>query len=136
MRITIPGQTRAKKNSMKIVEFKTRPRPTKAIQPSTIYQKWEKAAIEYLKNKVVPWTGQYPVEVHFFIFRDSKRAWDVDNVFCGCLDVLQKVKVLENDTMKHVIPVFAGWSIDRQNPRAELLIKPATKIYFREDLCK
>jgi Holliday junction resolvase RusA-like endonuclease len=122
---------------MKIVSFgkPTNPNTKRAIQPSTIYQQWEKTAIQYLQDKVKPWAGDYPVEVHFFIFRDSKRAWDIDNVFCGCLDVLQSTNVLENDTMKHVIPVFAGWAIDRQNPRAELLIQPATKTYFREDLC-
>jgi Holliday junction resolvase RusA-like endonuclease len=145
MIITIPGQTRAKKNSMKIIAIPTkgsRPCPTcgnrkkfSSLKSSTIYTKWEKEALAYLlKQNHPPWSGGYPLEIHFFLFRDSKRRWDIDNVFCGTLDVLQTMKIIEDDTANHVIPVFAGWAIDKKNPRVILQLKPVTKTYFREDL--
>lgn len=33
--------------------------------------------------------------------------------------------------MIHVIPIIAGWSIDKYNPRVVLKIVPATKQYFK-----
>lgn len=136
MRITIPGQTRAKKNSMKIATYGKGPKAPKAIRPSTIYAKWEKQALNHVRKQgYKAWDGDYPLELVFFLFRDSKRTWDIDNVFCGCQDILQQTKIIIQDTANHIIPVFSGWAIDVKNPRAELLLRPVTKQYFREDLC-
>ena len=121
---------------MKIISFGNRPDAKRAIKSSTIYTRWEKAALEHLIAEYAnyKWPGAYPIEVHFFLFRENRRKWDIDNVFCGCLDVMQKVGILEDDSMNHVIPVFAGWAIDKKNPRVVLQLKPVTKVYYREDL--
>ena len=131
MRITIPGQTRAKKNGMAVIKMG----PRYSLRPGKLYTQWEKAALDHLiKENVQPWQGGYPIEVCFFLFRDSRRRWDIDNVFCGTLDVLQQCRIIENDTMDHVIPIFSGWAISKDNPRVELLLRPITKPYFREDI--
>ena len=131
MRIMIPGQTRAKKNSMRVIKLGKR----SSIMASAIYVKWEKAALAWLEQQRYPaWTGGYPLEVCFFLFRENRRKWDIDNVFCGCLDVMQKAGILIDDSANHVIPIFSGWAIDKQNPRVDLLLRPVTKIYYREDL--
>ena len=132
MRITIPGQTRAKKNSMKVIKLGKR----YSLKSSTIYTKWEKKALAHLRKQgYKAWDGEYPLELVFFLFRDSRRTWDIDNVFCGCQDILQQTKIIKQDTANHVIPVFQGWAIDVNNPRVELLLRPCRRQYFREDLC-
>jgi Holliday junction resolvase RusA-like endonuclease len=137
MIIEIPGQTRAKKNGMLIITYGNGPKAPRSLKPSKLYSEWEKAALAHLMQaNHPPWDKDYPIEIHFFLFRDSKRKWDIDNVFCGCLDVLQQMNIIVDDTANHVIPVFSGWTIDRQNPRVVLQLRPASKVYFREDLVK
>lgn len=74
-------------------------------------------------------SDRIPVEVHFFFYRQNKRSFDLDNMICGSLDALQKAGILEDDTMRHVIPVIQrrpegyGWAIDKDNPRTEIEIK-------------
>lgn len=136
MIITIPGQTRAKKNSMKVITFGKGPKARYSLTASTIYKKWEKVALEHLLKNYArsKWMGLYPIEIHFFLFRENRRKWDIDNVYCGCLDVLQKMDIIVDDSANHVIPVFAGWALDKYNPRVVLNLKPVTKQYYREDL--
>ncbi len=108
-----------------------------SIKSGKLYTAWEKQAVKHLLGlKLKPYVGEYPIEIHFFLFRDSHRKWDIDNVFCGCLDVLQKVEIIPDDDATKVIPVFAGWAIDKKNPRVILKLQPITKSYFRKDLCK
>ena len=136
MIIEIPGQTRAKKNSMQIITFGRSANAKRAIMSSKIYKAWEKNAIAHLTQEYsnVKWMGTYPLEVCFFLCRENRRKWDIDNVFCGCLDVLQQVGILEDDSANHVIPVFSGWTIDKRNPRVMLKLRPITKTYYREDM--
>lgn len=137
MRITIPGQTRSKKNS-KAIRYSRKKGSSKLIPfigSGDLYLAWEKATVKWLEEQGYPaWNGSYPVEVKFFVFRDSHRKWDVDNVYCGSLDVLQQAGILKDDDITHVIPVLSGWAIDKKNPRVELLITEPTKTYYREDL--
>lgn len=135
MHIIIPGQTRAKKNSMKVITFGKGKNARYSIKSSDIYTAWEKKALAWVKHQQYPvWTGSYPIEVKFFLFREDKRKWDIDNVYCGSLDILQQAGIIADDTANHVIPVFSGWAIDRKNPRVELLLCAPQKTYYREDL--
>jgi Holliday junction resolvase RusA-like endonuclease len=118
---------------MRVIKFGKGKYMKTAIRSSKIYEEWEKQAIELLTGHP-PWTGDYPIEVLFYLFRDSLRKWDIDNVYCGTLDVLQKTKIIVDDSANHVIPVFAGWAIDRKNPRVVLKLQPATKNYFGGDV--
>ena len=136
MRITIPGQTRSKKNG-KVIKFKyiSRGRKVPFITSSKLYHSWAIKALSWIKEqKYQSWTGTYPVEILFFLYRADRRHWDIDNIFCGSLDILQQAKIIEDDTANHVIPIFSGWTIDRRNPRVELLLREPKKTYYREDL--
>ena len=135
LEIMIPTQTRMKKNSMMVISY-GKGGGRYAIKSSKIYTAWEKQALIWLKKQNYPaWSGTYPVEIRFFLFRDSKRKWDIDNVYCGTLDVLQKSKIIRDDSMDHVIPIFSGWAIDKKNPRVVVQITETDHKYFRKDLC-
>ncbi len=134
--ITIPGQTRSKKNS-KVIKYKWLKGKLKPfITSSKLYKIWATKARKWIRKKKYPaWDGEYPIEIKFFLYRANRRKWDVDNILCGPLDVLQETGILTDDDVKHVIPVFCGWTIDQINPRVELMLCKPKKQYFREDLC-
>jgi len=135
MHIIIPGQTRSKKNS-KVIAFRWgNKKRVPFLTSSAIYHSWAASAISWIKKEKYPaWGGDYPLEVKFFLFRKDRTKWDIDNVFCGALDILQQTGIIEDDSASHVIPIFSGWAIDRQNPRVELMLCKPTKTYYREDL--
>jgi len=124
VKITIPGDTIAKKNSQRIVRLGKFP----SIRPSAAYDKWDKAARQHLQTlRVLPVT-KYPVRLHLFFFRSTRRKFDLSNMIEGVQDVLQKMEILEDDSMAHVVPVIEkreegyGWALDRENPRVEIEI--------------
>lgn len=124
LKIIIPGQTIAKKNSQRIIRMGR----ARSIRPSKVYDLWQQAAILELLSQNIPPVARYPIEVRFFFYRRNKRTFDLDNMICGSLDALQKAGVIADDTMRHVIPVIQrraegyGWAIDAENPRTELEI--------------
>lgn len=137
LHIILPGQTRSKKNSKSIKYRWLKHKRVPFISSSDIYKAWVTRVMAYIKKQKYPaWSGKYPIEIKFFLFRANKRKWDIDNIFCGSLDVLQQAKIIIDDDAIHVIPVFSGWAIDKENPRVELLLCPPKKVYFRKDLCK
>jgi len=135
MHIIIPGQTRSKKNSKVIAYRWLGKKRVPFLASSTIYNDWAAKAISWIKQQKYPiWGGDYPLEIKFFLFRKDFSKWDIDNVFCGSLDILQQTGIIKDDSAAHVIPIFSGWAIDRQNPRVELLLCKPTKNYYRDDL--
>ncbi len=133
MIIEIPGQTRSKKNNKRILGRGTK----KWIGASALYMSWAKKTVKHMTAKnYSPWTGTFPVEIRFFVYRETKRRFDVDNIFCGSLDILEQMGIIPNDDMMHAIPIFSGWTVDKLNPRVVLQLSAADKTYFREDLCQ
>lgn len=131
MRITIPGQARSKKNNKRILGRGKK----KFIGASALYMNWAKKALKWLSEQDYgEWEGDYPVEIKFFAIRESKRRFDWDNIIAGSLDIMQQAKIIKQDDMRHVTPIIQGWSIDKDNPRMEILIQPASKEYFRENI--
>jgi len=121
MKIIIPGNAIAKKNSQRVVRMGRR----HAIRASKAYDKWEKAALQHLQCRYggVVWKGGYPLRFHVFFWRANKRKFDLSNMIEGPQDVLQKAGIIEDDSMRHVVPVFDGWDIDKNNPRVEIYLE-------------
>jgi len=118
--IIIEGQVVAKKNSQRVVRMGKR----YAIRASAAYDKYAKqACIQLLGTE--KWNGSYPVIVEMFFYRQTKRAFDLDNMQGSILDILVNAGILEDDSMRHVIPKikYNGWRIDKEFPRTEITIK-------------
>jgi Holliday junction resolvase RusA-like endonuclease len=125
MKITIPGDIRAKKNSQRVIRLGRRA----SIRTSKAYEAWEKTALAHLLYIRPELVKAYPVELHLFFYRETKRKFDLSNMIEGVQDVLQKAGVLVDDSMNHVIPVITrksegyGWAVDKGQPRVEIEIK-------------
>lgn len=126
MKIIIPGNAIAKKNSMRIIKMGRR----SSIRSSVAYDKWAARALQELMLQRVPkYTGSYPVEMQIFFYRKTRAKFDFSNLLEGSQDVLQQAGIIDDDSMNHLIPVIdrrgknVGWDVDKHNPRTEIFIK-------------
>lgn len=119
MKIIIPGEVIVKKNSQIPVRMGKRT----VIMPSNKYMKYEKQSVASIGWQAA-WEGGYPCIVEMFFYRKTKRKFDLDNLQSSVLDILVKANQIEDDSMNFVIPRIKGfgWGLDKDNPRAEVLI--------------
>lgn len=113
--IFIEGQTPSKKNSKQIVlpgDGRRR------IISSEFYAAWEKKALRRLrKHELVGHKWQYPLRAGFRYVREGNHRFDYNNLNQGVLDILVKVGILEDDSMKHIIPNGEhGYEVDKSRP--------------------
>lgn len=66
---------------------------------------------------------EFPIKLHMYFVRDSKRKADYVNLAQLPLDLLVKSKLLPDDNMDYIIPCFDGYHIDRQNPGIKIYIE-------------
>lgn len=89
--------------------------------PSKAFELWAKAAMIELKANYKPIEFDYPVYVHYKIYRETKRKCDLSNLIEGPNDLLQQAGLIDDDDFKHLIPIFysefAGLGFDKENPR-------------------
>jgi Holliday junction resolvase RusA-like endonuclease len=122
--IEIPGNAIAKKNSQRIIRIVGRP----SIRPSKAYDKWEKMALKYLAHSGLEYTGTYPAVLTFYHYRKTLAAFDLSNMMEGIQDVFQKVGIIKEDNMNHIIPAIKGlgWEKDAENPRVLVTLESYT----------
>ena len=66
---------------------------------------------------------KYPLKVHLFIYRKTKRRFDYVNLVQNLFDCMQMAEWLPDDDADHLIPVFDGYSVDKGNPRVEISVE-------------
>ena len=122
--IEIPGNAIAKKNSQMAIRMGNR----NMIIPSKAYQKWEKMAVRHLKGAGLVYGGEYPAVLTFYHYRKTLAAFDLSNMLEGVQDVLQKVGIIAEDNMNHIIPAIKGlgWEKDATNPRVLITLESYT----------
>jgi len=122
--IEIPGNAIAKKNSQMAIRMGKR----NMIIPSKAYQKWEKMAVKLLKGAGLEYTGEYPAVMTFYHYRKTLAKFDLSNAFEGAQDVFQKVGIILEDEMNHIIPAIKGlgWEKDATNPRVLVTLESYT----------
>ena len=65
---------------------------------------------------------RFPVRIKFMIYRKSHRRTDFINIIQNLCDCLVKEGLLPDDDMRHLIPVFEEYRVDKDNPRTEITI--------------
>ena len=116
--IWIPGNVSSSKNSKQwtgkfLVHSKTAARYIKNTK--WYYAEKKKEFLDIIKDK------DKPYRIEFYFVRDSRRKFDYVNAAQLPLDLMQKYGWLDDDNCDNVIPVFAGYEVDKDN--AGMIIK-------------
>ena len=94
------------------------------VVQSKQYTKYEKAAGEYMPD--IPTHIDFPVNVRFTFYTDTKRRVDLVNLQQACLDILVKYGVLQDDNSKIVVSMDGSRVLyDKLRPRTEIEITAA-----------
>ena len=118
--IVLLGQVPSKKNS----RINTR---SGRSFPSKRYAEWHKSAVEQLKAinlDEVTVNEDSKCEINYMFYCKDLRRRDVSNMLESINDLLVDVGILKDDDWKHVRIGFADADLDRENPRAEISIRP------------
>lgn len=90
--------------------------PSKAVQKYNklkAYQYETDEIKEYFKRELEG--VEFPIKLHMYMIRDSKRRFDYINIAQLPLDLMVKNHLLPDDSAMYVIPVFDGYHVDRQH---------------------
>ena len=115
--IVIPGQTPSQKNNKQIIPS----RPPRLVD-NPIVKKWRNGTAKYLaetykedlKDKQV-------IAIYTFYLKDRVRR-DIDNMISSCNDALVQAGILSDDNWKVLRIGGAEAHLDRDNPRAEIVL--------------
>ena len=119
-KIVLLGQVPSKKNS----RINTR---SGRSFPSKKHAEWHKSAVEQLKTILedeVTINSELKHEITYMFYCKDLRRRDTSNMLESINDLLVDVGILTDDDWKHVRIGWADADIDRENPRAEISIKP------------
>jgi len=60
--------------------------------------------------------------LEMYFFRRDKRRFDYINLAQSVQDALVDSKIIPDDNMTQIIPLFLGYKVDFTNPRCEVKI--------------
>jgi len=126
MTIILYGNTPSKKNSQVIG------RGGRRLFPNPLYGSWYRKnfgkKIGRLKDHVETYREQIklikrrPMFLEMYFFRRDKRRFDYINLAQSVQDALVQSKIIPDDNMTQIIPLFLGYKVDFNNPRCEVKI--------------
>lgn len=113
--IFIPGQTPSKKNSKRIVLSGDGRR---RVISSQFYGDWEKDVLRLLRRSdLVGYPWRYPLRAGFHYVRETRAAFDYNNLGQGVADILVQVGIIKDDSMKYFIPNGDySWEVNKDCP--------------------
>ena len=135
MKITLIGNTPAKKDGVRIVRAGGRP----ILRPSARHERWYRANAAALGARIVrgrvrpedrltsyrgvslPLPGRTRLSVRFY--RDSLRRWDYSNALDAVQDLLVDLGILSDDNADVLCVGNLTHALDRENPRAEVTLE-------------
>lgn len=121
VKIVILGNTASLKNSKQVFAKADRV----IFTASKTYKEWKGPAEAELRSTYARLIGRewkYPLRVDFFFARRDRRKFDYINIAQAPLDLLVEVGILRDDDMTSVIPGEWSHTVDKENPRVELII--------------
>lgn len=118
-KIVLLGQVPSKKNS----RINTR---SGRSFPSKRYSEWHKSASEQLKAIISnsPRGDFEKVTINYMFYVQDLRRRDISNMIESINDLFVDEGIVEDDDWKHVRIGSGDAELDRENPRAEIIIKP------------
>jgi len=120
MDIVLFGNTPSKKNSKQIIINKKTGKPM--IISNKNYYNWVRDnKVLFADTEIPKW--KYPVEIHIWLYRKSHHRFDWNNISQAITDFLVDVGVIEDDSAEYCIPIYENYYYDKENPRAEIIIK-------------
>ena len=124
-KITITGRPASKKNNARIVRWGSR----SSIVPSKAYCAYEKEALEQLKERYSHLENAFVKDQFLHVYAeywlpDHKWFPDLVNLISATHDVLQKSGIIFDD--KFIVNIDGShiMGFDKENPRADIFIKP------------
>lgn len=118
-KIVILGSVPSQKNRKRIYTNRKTGKPF--IASDETVKDWQKDALLQLKGKRP--VQVYPISLTAVFFVRDDRRHDLDNMVAGCMDILVKAGILQDDDCKHVETLtlqFGG--LEPLNPRVEIFI--------------
>lgn len=124
--IVIKGQIHSSKNSRQI--FKNRKTGSSIVAKSDNAKSDEYMIGMQLNIQREEWermtTGlEYPLFVVFHFVRKTDSVWDFVNLVQGVADAMVKAEYIPDDDVKHFIPVWGDYSVDKNDPGVEFWIE-------------
>ena len=117
MEITIPGQTPSQKNNKQIIPS----RPPRLVD-NPIVKKWRTQTAKYLSETYKEDLKEKQViAIYTFYLKDRVRR-DIDNMISSCNDALVQAGILSDDNWKVLRIGGAEATLDKDNPRAEIIL--------------
>ena len=122
--ITIPTELYSSKNSRQIFRLKD---GRTIIAKSDVAKQNEKDLCFLLSLCFNQWkfetaNKEYPLRVHFKIYRKTKRRFDYVNIVQNLLDCMVMSGWLPDDDADHILPVFEQYEVDKNNPSVKLFV--------------
>jgi len=122
VKLILKGRPATKKNSQRIAVTKNGKR---FIIQSKRYLEYEKNALWQLKAQYRGETIQGKIELKVLYYLADKRLPDLINLLQATCDILEKVRVIENDRNIISFDKSKIMGIDKDNPRCEIEIRSA-----------
>jgi len=119
----IEGEIHSSKNSRRVLRMGNRTVVSKSLKA----KEDEGVMAVYLWQQKTQWEiaakgKKYPLYVHFFFARRTKGKWDFVNLVQGVADAMVKAGYIPDDDVEHFIPVYAGHTVDKENPNVSFWI--------------
>lgn len=120
MKLTLTGQTPAQKNSKQMALN----RRTGAMFPvsNPIVKRWQSVVAKELAMLYQRDTFTDRVVITYMFYVQDNRRRDIDNMIASVNDALVKAGIIEDDSWQCLKIGEADAMLDKDNPRAELVI--------------
>lgn len=129
MFITLPLELHSSKNNQQIVTLKT----GRKMLIKNMYARKQDRVLDILlpankrKWELMRVGKQYPYYVCFFIYRQTNRRSDINNLTQGIFDAMTRHGYIEDDCWRKFIPIYVGVGVDKYNPRVLIWFYDETK---------
>lgn len=129
MHITLPLELHSSKNSQQIITLRTGRR----MIIKNKYARSQDRILDILlpankrKWEIMKGTRRTPLYVCFYVYRQTNRRSDINNLTQGLFDAMTRHGYLEDDSWQKFIPIFVGVGLDKHNPRVLIWLYDESK---------